>query len=228
MKLLPQTFINLLAFFVVVGIWTSCSETSPNQQSDTKNTEEEKSPTATQQSTDDQTKSVDYDKWAREKKEQPMLGEPAPELQLPSLSGRTYSLSQFKGKYIVLTFFATWCPYSNDVAPYLEPLYQKYKDKGVQLVAINVKEPESLVKRFAKKHSFSFPILLDENGEVATRYTPTGVMPDIEKRHQVVVASHLIIGPQGKIRFFELLDTENFDEQLTELKERLNQLMTKS
>lgn len=72
---------------------------------------------------------------------------------------------------------------------------------------------------------FSFPVLLDPNGKVSSAYAPPGVQPDLE-RDQVPMASNLIIDKEGKIRFYSLLDSANFDAKLVALTARLDQLLT--
>ena len=64
--------------------------------------------------------------------DQPMIGQVAPSFTLKGLDGKTYSLEQFKGKYVVLHIATTWCPFCNAEAPHLEQLYKDYQQKGVQ------------------------------------------------------------------------------------------------
>jgi peroxiredoxin len=71
---------------------------------------------------------------------------------------------------------------------------------------------------------FTFPVLLDEDGSVAASYAPEGILPDLP-RGQVPIASNIIIDKDGKIQFYLLLDSRNFDAKLIALKERLNGLL---
>jgi len=71
---------------------------------------------------------------------------------------------------------------------------------------------------------FTFPVLLDEAGTVATTYAPENVLPDLA-RDQVPIASNLIIDKDGKVRFYALLDSVNFDAKLVALQEKLNDLL---
>jgi len=87
-----------------------------------------------------------------------------------------------------------------------------------------VAEPEAVAKGWAAKHGFSFPVLLDLDGAVAARYPPADAVPDLP-RDQVAVAGNLIIGPEGRIEFYTLLDSMNFDARLTALRERLDALL---
>ena len=156
---------------------------------------------------------------------QPMIGQPAPSFTLTGLDGKTYSLTEQKGKYVVIHFATTWCPFCNAEAPNLEQLYKTYSNKGVQVFIVDVKEAKELVAKSQSRFNFSFPVLLDEDGFVSTQYAPEGVQPDLA-RDEVPLASNLIIDKQGKIRFYSLLNTTSFDAKLTGLKQKLDELLT--
>jgi peroxiredoxin len=157
--------------------------------------------------------------------EQPMIGQPAPSFKLPGLDGKTYSLDQFRGKYVVIHFATTWCPFCNAEAPYLEQLYKDYAQKGVQVFIVDVKESKELVSKLSQKFNFTFPILLDEDGTISTKYAPEGVLPDLP-RDEVPLASNLIIDKEGNIRFYSLLNTTNFDAKLAKIKQSLDELLS--
>lgn len=149
----------------------------------------------------------------------------APDFELPDLDGKMVRLQDYKDKILVLHIATTWCPFCNAEAPHLEKLYQEYKDKGVEVLIIDVKEPKELVEQqLKKKHDLSFPILLDTDGEVAASFAPENILPELS-RDEVMLASNLIIDQEGRIRFMSLLDSKNFDAELLALKEKLNELL---
>ena len=156
--------------------------------------------------------------------DQPVLGFQAPAFELKSLEGRAISLVGLKGKYVVLHFAATWCPFCNAEAPNLEQLSKDYRDKNVEVLLIDVKEEKTTVQNLLSKFNFSFPVLLDPEGSVSAKYAPEGILPDLA-RDEVPIAANLIIDKEGKIRFYSLLNTANFDAKLNALKEKLNQLL---
>src|SRR5688572_9856832 len=158
---------------------------------------------------------------------QPMLGQMAPPFTLNALDGQTYSLKKIKGKYLVIHFAATWCPFCNAEAPSLEQLYKDYHDRGVEVLIIDVKEDRDLVEKSFSRFNFSFPVLLDIDGKVSASYAPEGVQPALE-RHEVPIASNLIIDKDGKISFYSLLNTTAFDAKLTVLKQKLDELIENS
>lgn len=149
----------------------------------------------------------------------------APNFSLKTLDDESISLSDYKGKVVVVHIATTWCPFCNAEVPYLEALYQDYKDKDVKVLLIDVKEPKELVREKLKnKYNLSFPILLDLDGAVASSYAPKDVLPELD-RAEVMLASNLIIDKEGNIKFMSLLDSKNFDAELIQLKKRLDELL---
>jgi len=89
---------------------------------------------------------------------------------------------------------------------------------------IDVLETEEITRAWAQRCGFTLPVLLDLDGKVAESYAPEGVLPELP-RNQIPIASNLIIDREGRIRFYELLDSRNFDAQLIRLKARLDELL---
>lgn len=149
----------------------------------------------------------------------------APDFSLPTLDDDIVDLKSLKGQFVVLHIATTWCPFCNAEAPHLEALYQDYKDKNVAVLIIDVKEPKELIEeKLQKKFNLTFPILLDTDGSVAASFAPKDVLPDLS-RDEVMLASNILIDPEGNIQFMSLLDSKNFDAELIQLKKRLNELL---
>ena len=149
----------------------------------------------------------------------------AEEFSLRSTEGNVVKLSDYKGKFIIVHIATTWCPYCNAEAPYLEEIYNEYKDKNVEVLIIDVKEPGDLVKlKIKDKFNLSFPVLLDTDGVVAASLAPENVLPELA-RDEIMLASNLLIDPQGRIMYMSLLDSRNFDVKLVNLKKRLDELL---
>lgn len=107
----------------------------------------------------------------------------------------------------------------------MEALHQKYKDQNVKVFVIDVMESQEITQAWAiGRHQFSFPILLDGDGLVSASFAPADVLPDLP-RYEVPIASNLIIGTDGTIQFYSLLDSKNFDAKLIALQAKLVQLM---
>ena len=100
----------------------------------------------------------------------PQSGGEAPAFTLPTLRGESVSLSEYRGKLVLINFWATWCPPCVEEMPSMEKLYKKMKGKPFEILAVSTIESESAVKEFVKKNGFSFSILLDKDGSVAEKY----------------------------------------------------------
>lgn len=96
--------------------------------------------------------------------------EAAYDFTLQDLEGKEISLSDFKGKGVIVNFWATYCPPCEKEMPYLNNVYQAYKDKGIEILAVNAKEPRILVSPFVEEKNLSFPILLDRTGTTVDQY----------------------------------------------------------
>lgn len=106
----------------------------------------------------------------------------------------------------------------------MQAVNDKYADQGVQALVINVLEPPALAKQWAEKLGWTIPVLLDADGAIAESYAPEGLLEDLP-RNQVPIASNLIIDREGKIQFYSLLDSRNFDAKLIALQAHLDDLL---
>lgn len=97
-------------------------------------------------------------------------GQGAPEFTLADLSGETHSLDDYKGKPLVLNFWGTFCPPCRNEMPDLQKVYEKWQDKGLQVVGINLSEDRVSVRSFAQSVGVNFPILLDKNRKIERLY----------------------------------------------------------
>ncbi len=98
-------------------------------------------------------------------------GQLAPDFTLKDMQGQDVSLSNLKGKVVVLNFWATWCPPCREEMPSMEMLYRKYKNQGLVILAVNVEENGAqLVQGFLQRNPYSFSILLDETAEIQDLY----------------------------------------------------------
>lgn len=101
------------------------------------------------------------------------IGSPAPAFTLKNLDGDDVSLSDYKGKYVLLNFWATWCGYCDLEMPDL----QKFDDENEDIVvlAIDVKEKVADVKDYISKNTYTFDVVLDTTGSIATKYLISGL-----------------------------------------------------
>jgi peroxiredoxin len=95
-------------------------------------------------------------------------GAPAPEFELTSLDGRTVTLSELRGKPVLVSFGATWCPPCREEAPFLQKLHETHPELTVLL--INQEESPEKVQKYADGLGLSLTILLDRDGRISRRY----------------------------------------------------------
>jgi peroxiredoxin len=100
----------------------------------------------------------------------PQVGMPAPDFTLPDLEGKLHGLADFRGRVVVLNFWATWCPPCIDEMPSLQRLHQALADRGVAVIAVSVDERFSDVPAFVQKFDLTFSVLYDEGKKVSRKY----------------------------------------------------------
>lgn len=101
----------------------------------------------------------------------------APDFTLSDVSGKKVTLSEFRGKVVLLEFWATWCPPCKDAVPEINKIYEKYKNKGVQVLAISVDQGGDVALKlnsFVKEHQVNYPVLIDDK-KVNVSYGVTNV-----------------------------------------------------
>lgn len=116
------------------------------------------------------------------------VGDQAPDFVLTDLNGQRHRLSEYKGQGVFLNFWATWCKPCEKEMPYIKNQYQEYKDKGVQVLAVDIGESELAVKKFVERKQLDFPILIDKDTSVQTAYgvNPLPVTYLIDKEGKLV------------------------------------------
>ena len=82
---------------------------------------------------------------------------------------RTVTLSDFKGKVVLLDFWATWCGPCREAMPEVQSVWEKYHDKGLEVAAIT-QEERSAVLAFHKDNLYTYPVYLDPTGEASLAY----------------------------------------------------------
>ena len=105
----------------------------------------------------------------------PKRAYPAPLFILKDLNKKEIYINDYKGKVVLLNFWATWCQPCILEMPAIEKLYSTFKDKGFVVLAVSIDQNRIKVKSFVKKHNLSFPVLLDSNQEVMKAYNVTEI-----------------------------------------------------
>lgn len=130
----------------------------------------------------------------------------APDFTLPDLNGKQISLSDYKGKVVLLNFWATWCPPCRLEMPTIEQAYQKYKTKGFEVVAVSVDAgPKSAIQHFLQELDLSFQVLLDPD------------MDTLRTFRSSALSTTVVIDRRGIIRWRELGYRDWTDPESTKL-----------
>lgn len=105
----------------------------------------------------------------------PVVGMAAPDFRLPDLTGRVQSLSQYRGKIVLLNFWATWCKPCTTEMPAMQATYDRLRDRGFVVLAVNELEDEAKVREHVRAHGHTFPVLMDGDNRVANQYGVYGL-----------------------------------------------------
>lgn len=111
---------------------------------------------------------------------------PTPDFSLTTPDGKKISLKDFRGKVVLLNFWASWCVPCREEMPSMEKLYQEYKDKNFTILAVAVKDRKQDSINFVKELKLTYPIALDPDGQVGMSYGAWGL------------PATYLIGPKGE------------------------------
>ncbi len=126
----------------------------------------------------------------------PTVGMQAEDFQLTDLDGKTQSLSQYRGKIVLVNFWATWCKPCTTEMPAMQAIYDKLRGKGFVVLAVNELEDEAQVREHIKQYGHTFPVLMDRDNKVANQFgvfgLPVSVFIDQEGRVQEYIKGGLL------------------------------------
>jgi len=134
---------------------------------------------------------------------------PAPDFALSDLAGKQVKLADYRGKVVLLDFWATWCPPCREELPHIEKIHRDLAAKGLVVLGMNLGEPAETVRNFVQQNKLTFRVLLDTQGKAAEAY-------DVEGIPHVVLIDH-----QGRVRETQSGYAPGMEKQLREKIERL-------
>lgn len=94
---------------------------------------------------------------------------------IEDLAGSSRSLGELEGSFVFLNFWATWCPPCREEMPSMEAMYAELGGRNFEILAISVQESPGIVRDYVESGGYSFPVLLDGAGQVASRYGVRGL-----------------------------------------------------
>jgi peroxiredoxin len=115
-------------------------------------------------------------------------GRAAPGFRLAGLNGGTVNLTDYRGKYVLLNFWASWCGPCRGETPALQKLYSQAGNKDLVVIGVNQQETQGAAKSFIDEFGVTYPVALDRSGDVSVAY-----------RANILPVS-VLIDPQGVIR----------------------------
>jgi peroxiredoxin len=137
----------------------------------------------------------------------PEVGEPAPDFTATTIEGDEVTLSRLRGRPLWLTFGASWCQPCRAENPDILAAYERYRAKGLRVLAIFIQDDESTIEDYAKRAGLTYPKVDDSDSRIASSYRIVGI------------PSHFFIDSAGVLRALRIgtLDTEGMDTALEEI-----------
>jgi len=121
----------------------------------------------------------------------PTVGTPVDEFRLVDLDGKTHSLSQYRGKVVLVNFWATWCKPCTTEMPAMQASFDKLRDKGFVVLAINELEDDAKVREHIKQYGHTFPVLMDRDNKVANQFGVFGLPVSVFIDEKGIVQEYL-------------------------------------
>ncbi|MFQ5617033.1 MAG: TlpA disulfide reductase family protein, partial [Anaerolineales bacterium] len=126
----------------------------------------------------------------------PRVGQPLSDFTLPDLQGNRVQLSALRGKVVFINVWATWCPPCIEEMPTMQRLYDRFHNRGLEVLAISIDAlGTQVVAPFMQKYRLTFPALLDPEGTIERLYHTSGVPESfiVDKRGRLV---EKVVGPR--------------------------------
>jgi peroxiredoxin len=135
----------------------------------------------------------------------PVVGTPAEDFQLIDLNGNQQRLSHYRGKVVLLNFWATWCKPCTTEMPAMQTTYDKLRDKGFVVLAVNELEDEAKVRQHIKEYGHTFPVLMDRDNKVANQFGVFGLPVSVFIDENGVVQEYIKGGLLTEQRIYDVV-----------------------
>jgi len=119
----------------------------------------------------------------------------APDFTAESLDGRSVSLSALRGHVVVINFWATWCLPCRAEMPGIQQVYEDYRERGVEVLAVNASEQGGTVSAFAEELGLTFPVLIDLDDDIGGLYRVRSIPTTFFVDRSGVIREVIVGGP---------------------------------
>lgn len=133
----------------------------------------------------------------------------APGFELSDMDGEKRKLSDYKGKPVIINFWATWCPPCRAELPAMNRAWEKIKKENIEMLAVNVGEDEDTIFAFTGEYPIDFTVLLDETGEEIKKWPIRGL------------PTTFVLDKEGRIVYRAIGGREWDDEKLLNMVRKL-------
>ncbi|MGB5716587.1 MAG: TlpA disulfide reductase family protein [Gammaproteobacteria bacterium] len=124
----------------------------------------------------------------------------APDFTLQDTSGKTHTLSDYRGRPVIINFWTTWCPPCREELPSMNRAWHMIEKEGIAMLAINMGEDEDTIFIFSADYPTDFPVLMDRSGEVIEQWPVKGL------------PTTYVIAPDGTIAY-RAIGSREWDEK---------------
>ena len=136
----------------------------------------------------------------------PTVGMQAEDFSLIDLEGKSQSLSQYRGKIVLVNFWATWCKPCTTEMPAMQASFDKFRDKGFVVLAINELEDDAKVREHIKQYGHTFSVLMDRDNKVANQFGVFGLPVSVFVDEKGVVQEYIKGGLLTEQKIQEVVD----------------------
>ncbi|MGD8813576.1 MAG: TlpA disulfide reductase family protein [Anaerolineales bacterium] len=138
----------------------------------------------------------------------PRQGFAAPDFTLEALHGGEITLSDLRGKAVILNLWASWCLPCRAEMPAIQRVYEKHRDRGLEILAIHAtyQDTRASAQAFIDEHDLTFPILLDTTGEVASLYHLRALPTTFFIDRQGIIQQVIVGGPMSEATLHVAVD----------------------
>ena len=125
-----------------------------------------------------------------------------PDFELNDIEGVTHRLSDYRGKVLIINFWATWCPPCRAEMPSMQRAWEKLQQEDIVMLAIDVGEDEDTIFQFTANYPVDFPLLMDRDSAVVTKWPVRGL------------PTTFVVDPQGRLVYRAIGGREWDDAEL--------------